>query len=119
MGDTVARLDNEFFNHDGQPGLKTQFLVFITEQKAIRETRKESDEQLRLALQAQNDKQNRRWNAVIAIAAILTVLLGLLVYLHSVEVRQGKLKIPRISDFQPTDSVVSSSQQNAGSTPHM
>ncbi len=118
MADTVARLDDDIYNHDGQPGLKTQFLVWMTEQKAVREYREKADEKMRLALQAQNDKQNRRWNAVLAIVAILTLLLGVLVYFEGkYAAKQGKVLLPHISDFQSTDPVVSSKQEQLANEP--
>jgi hypothetical protein len=114
----VEDLSNDFYNHDGQEGLKTQFIKFITEQKATREARKDADEELKAVLRDQNDKINRRWNALIAIGTILGVLLAILVYLRSLEVKQGKIhfpSIPHVSDSQSGFSALSSTQpQDAG-----
>ena len=65
MQPTLNRLDNEFFNHNGDKGLKTLFLEDMAAREAIRKDRETRE--------ARSDKQ--RSNRV-AIAAILAVLVS-------------------------------------------
>jgi hypothetical protein len=111
MTPTVDRLDNEFFNHNGEKGLKTLFLEHAAEQRQVRAMREEADRKA-------NEAANRRSNVIIACMAVLGALLSLLLYLHTIEdTRKGLLKIPHLYAPAPLGQVYAKSEtapQDAG-----
>ena len=94
---TIARLDNEFFNHDGGDGLKTIVLKHIARvdqrEASEREFHNTRDQEIKDALQ----KANRSVMAWLAFSTVMVsamaLLFGIFVYLEGHrQLKSGELK---------------------------
>ena len=121
---TLDRLNEEFFNHDGRPGLKSQFMLYLQEQRTtikLNDKRlKEDSDAVKNALAEHNRRADRKVNIVIAVCAFLTLLFGLPAVLSTiVEVRRelfhNELHLPKIFTPQIKGEIhVAHNQQDAG-----
>ena len=105
MVPTIERLDNEFFNHDGGPGLKTIVLKHIAKvdarDEAMREFHNKRDQEIKDALALRDSEATRRNNRIMAwiafiglCVAALTLVIATFAYLEGRrQVKSGELKI--------------------------
>ena len=102
---TLDRLNEEFFNHDGRPGLKSQFMLYLQSQKTMREENdkrlKDDADKVSNALTEHNRRADRKVNIVIAVCAFLTLIFGFPAVLSTiVEVRRelfhNELHLPKL-----------------------
>ena len=116
LGGTVERLDGEIFNH-GRDGMKTTLIKlesafegFLKDQTTAREERQRADE-------LRQRKADRHIQLLIGVMAVFTVLIALLLYVHTVEAdRKGLLHWPKFNltqDSQEHYAHVKSEPQSA------